>query len=60
LDIDTDYQWIAVGVPSQRYLWIMDRKTKISDTKFEEIIARIDAIGYSTKDIREAPSDVSL
>ncbi|MBW2492383.1 MAG: lipocalin family protein [Deltaproteobacteria bacterium] len=55
LDIDSDYQWVAVGVPSQRYLWIMARTPKISDSKLEEILARIDSIGYSTKDMRKVP-----
>jgi apolipoprotein D and lipocalin family protein len=55
LDIDPDYQWVAVGVPSQRYLWIMARKPKISDSQLEEILARIDSIGYSTKDMRNIP-----
>ena len=55
LDIDPDYQWVAVGVPSQRYLWIMARKPRISDSTLEEILARIDSIGYSTKDMRKVP-----
>jgi apolipoprotein D and lipocalin family protein len=55
LDIDTDYQWVVVGVPSQRYLWVMARKPEIPDSKLEKILARIDSMGYSTKDMRKVP-----
>ena len=55
LDIDPNYQWVAVGVPSQRYLRIMARKPKISDSKLEEILKSIDSMGYSTKDMRNVP-----
>jgi apolipoprotein D and lipocalin family protein len=55
LDIDPDYQWVVVGVPSQRYLWVMARKPEIPDSKLEEILTRIDTMGYSTKDMRKVP-----
>jgi len=55
LDIDPDYQWVVVGVPSQRYLWVMARKPEIPDSKLDEILARIDSIGYSTKNMRKVP-----
>ena len=55
LDIDPDYQWVVVGVPSQKYLWVMARKPELPDSKLEEILARIDSMGYSTKDMRKIP-----
>jgi apolipoprotein D and lipocalin family protein len=55
LDIDPGYQWVVVGVPSQRYLWVMARKPEIPDSKLEEILARIDSMGYSTEDMRKVP-----
>ena len=55
LDIDPDYQWVAVGVPSQRYLWVMARKPDIPDSKYKEILARIDSMGYSTENMRKVP-----
>ena len=55
LDIDPDYQWVAVGVPSQRYLWVMARKPEIPDSLIDDILARIDSLGYSTKHMRKVP-----
>ena len=46
LDIDSDYQWVAVGVPSQRYLWVMARQPEIPDSKLEEILSRMESMGY--------------
>ena len=55
LDIDPDYHWVVVGVPSQKYLWVMARKPELPDSKLEEILSRIDSMGYSTKDLRKIP-----
>jgi len=33
----------------------MARKPDISDSKLEEILKRIDSMGYSTKDMRKVP-----
>jgi len=55
LDIDPDYQWVVVGVPSQKYLWVMARKPELPDSKLEEILTSIDSMGYSTKDMRKIP-----
>jgi apolipoprotein D and lipocalin family protein len=55
LDIDPGYQWVVVGVPSQRYLWVMAREPEIPDSKLKEILSRIDSIGYSTRDMRKIP-----
>jgi lipocalin len=54
-DIHPDYQWVVVGIPSQRYLWVMARKPEIPDSKLEKILARIDSMGYSTRDMRKVP-----
>jgi lipocalin len=33
----------------------MARKPEIPNSKLEEILARIDSMGYSTKDMRKVP-----
>lgn len=51
LDIADDYSWVAVGVPSQNYLWIMARDPKFSREQISAVLKRLGASGYNIKDI---------
>lgn len=55
VDIDENYQWVVVGVPSESYAWIMSRDWKMSDEQLNQIKQRLDNLGYSTKDISIVP-----
>jgi apolipoprotein D and lipocalin family protein len=50
-----DYSWTAIGVPNQKYLWIMADKWDVSDTQLAEIIAKIKDIGYDVQDVVRIP-----
>jgi apolipoprotein D and lipocalin family protein len=50
-----DYSWTAVGVPSQKYLWIMSDNWKMSDSQLEEIIRQIQSTGYLVDDVVRIP-----
>lgn len=41
-----DYSWTAIGVPNQKYLWIMADQWNISEEKLKEIVSEIEALGY--------------
>lgn len=49
--LDPNYQWTAVGVPDQDYLWIMSRDPQMPREKVDEIIQKVKRDGYDTKDI---------
>lgn len=55
IDLDKDYQWTVVGVPSQKYVWIMARNWKMDSKKLDEIIDRIQSKGYDIKNIKRVP-----
>jgi apolipoprotein D and lipocalin family protein len=46
IDLDPDYQWAVVGVPSRKYLWILSRSPRIDTALYDEILARLPAKGY--------------
>lgn len=46
--IDSNYEWTVVGVPDQKYLWIMARTPKISTELLNKIKNKIKTLGYST------------
>jgi len=50
-----DYSWTAIGVPSQKYLWIMADKWDVSEEQLEIIIKKVNNINYSVQDIVRIP-----
>ncbi len=52
MEIDPNYQWTAVGVPNQNYLWIMSRSNNLDAKTLKEIIKILDDKKYNTKDIK--------
>jgi apolipoprotein D and lipocalin family protein len=50
--LDPEYQWTAVGVPDEDYLWVMSRDPHFPREKTEAIIEQVRQSGYSTKDIK--------
>lgn len=53
--LDKDYQWTVVGVPDQKYVWIMARDWKNPEATIEKATQQLQAIGYSAKDLVRVP-----
>jgi apolipoprotein D and lipocalin family protein len=49
--LSEDYEWTAIGVPSEKYLWIMSPNPAFPKTKIPEILEKLKASGYNTADI---------
>jgi apolipoprotein D and lipocalin family protein len=49
--LDPDYQWAAIGVPNQNYLWIMARDPQFSQQKINDVLALLKGINYPTEDL---------
>ena len=50
--LDPNYEWTAIGVPDEKYLWIMSRTPHLPREKVSEIVKDLDRLGYSTKDLQ--------
>ncbi len=50
-----NYSWTAIGVPDQKYLWIMARDWRNPEATMLEATKQLDAKGYDTKDIVLVP-----
>lgn len=46
IDLDPEYQWAVVGVPSRKYLWILSRTPHMDDEVYEGIVSRMRDQGY--------------
>jgi len=55
LDLDSNYQWVAVGHPSRRYGWIMSRSKTLDEATYQAILGRLAAQGYDTSKFKKVP-----
>ena len=47
LELDPDYQWVVVGEPRRKYLWILSRTPTLDKETLDEILSRLPEKGYS-------------
>ena len=47
IDLDPEYRWAVVGVPSRKYLWVLSRTPTLDETLLREIVGRLPAKGYA-------------
>lgn len=55
VDLDENYLWTAIGVPDQKYLWIMARDWQNPEPTIQAAIKRLEAKGYDTKNLIRVP-----
>jgi apolipoprotein D and lipocalin family protein len=55
LALAEDYSWVAIGVPDQKYVWIMHRKKKASPKEVSLVKSRLKSIHYDIKNIKIVP-----
>ena len=46
LELDSDYQWVVVGTPDRKYLWILSRQPQLDPAVYDMLIDRIRAQGF--------------
>ncbi len=46
IDLDPDYGWAVVGVPSRKYLWILSRTPQMDEEIYSGILERLVDQGY--------------
>lgn len=49
LDRADDYQWAIVGEPSGRYMWVLSREPRITDSQKAMLRRRVEELGYDWK-----------
>lgn len=55
IDLDPFYQWTVVGVPNQKYLWVMSRQPVMEEAQLNEILKNISNKGYDTSHVNRVP-----
>ena len=49
IDLDTDYQLVAVSEPKREYLWILSRSPKVSPDVYDNLLQRLRNKGFDTR-----------
>jgi len=59
LDLDPNYQWVAVAHPSRRYGWIMARSKTLDGTQYQKLLHAFAAQGYDPEKFKRVPQSAS-
>lgn len=59
LDLADDYSWSIVGEPSGKYLWVLSRIPVMNAELEEEIVRKIERLGYNKEDLIKTPHTLS-
>ena len=55
LDLDPNYQWVAVGHPSRNYGWIMARTKTLDEPTYQAILRKLADQGYDPNRFQKVP-----
>ena len=53
IDLDENYQWVVVGEPSRKYLWVLSRTPAMDEGLYRQITKTLPQKGYDPKRLRK-------
>jgi apolipoprotein D and lipocalin family protein len=59
MHLDKDYQYVLVGDPSMKYLWILSREKKMDEPTYNMLLQKAIDNGYNIKPIIRVEQDCS-
>jgi len=57
IDLDDNYQWVAVSEPGRAYLWILSRTPRMDAQTYASLIARLSGLGLDVQKLELTPQD---
>ena len=54
IDIDADYQLVAVSEPKREYLWILSRTPEVNAKAYDELLSRLVKSGFDLKKLEKS------
>jgi len=55
IDLDPDYQLVAVSEPSREYLWVLSRTPAVDAQAYERLLGRLQARGFEPARLERTP-----
>jgi apolipoprotein D and lipocalin family protein len=60
IDLDSNYQYAAVGDPKREYLWILSRQPEMNDATYQNILRRVEMMGFNPGKLVKTPQGVEV
>ncbi len=57
IDLDENYTYAAVGDPKRKYLWILSRTAEMNDTTYQNILRRVEKLGFNPGKLNKTPQN---
>ena len=54
IDIDPDYQLVAVSEPKREYLWVLSRTPEVNAKAYDDLLARLEKRGFDLKRLEKS------
>ena len=51
IDLDPEYQLVAVSEPKREYLWVLARTPSVNPRTYAELVARLETMGFDSRKI---------
>lgn len=58
IDLDEDYQLVAVSEPKKEYLWILSRTAKVDPVRYQSLLTRLQQKGFDLHRLEITQQDV--
>lgn len=58
IDLDPDYNYAVVGNPNRKYLWILSRTPALDDKTYQNILRKVEKMGYKPNELIKTPQNV--
>ena len=55
IDLDANYEWVAIGDPSRSYFWILSRKPTMDEMTYQAILGRVKLLGFNPANVVKTP-----
>ena len=60
VDLDENYQYAAIGDPKREYLWVLSRTPKLNDAAYQNILRRLETMGFNPAKLIKTPQNVEV
>lgn len=60
IDLDEKYQFAAVGDEDHENLWILSRTPKLNDAAYQNILRRVEKMGYKPGKLVKTPQNIEV
>lgn len=60
IDLDSKYQYVAIGEPKRNYFWILSRQATMDDATYQNILRRAEAMGFEPGRVEKTPQNAEI